>query len=66
MPVFSQKLTLSCCRFELRLKVTISEGKLALTPSVRNVGDKPFSFTFAVSNYLSVSDIRFFDSAHVL
>ncbi|XP_057811046.1 putative glucose-6-phosphate 1-epimerase [Salvia miltiorrhiza] len=45
------------CRFELRVKVSVGPGKLALTPSVRNVGDKPFSFTFAMSNCLSVSDI---------
>ncbi|KAH6825284.1 aldose 1-epimerase family protein [Perilla frutescens var. hirtella] len=45
------------CRFELRLKISISPGKLTLSPSVRNVGDKPFSFTFAMRNHLSVSDI---------
>ncbi|KAL0408565.1 UNVERIFIED_CONTAM: putative glucose-6-phosphate 1-epimerase [Sesamum radiatum] len=45
------------CRFELRLNISLSPGKLTLTPSVRNAGDKSFSFTFAIRNYLSVSDI---------
>ncbi|XP_042006174.1 putative glucose-6-phosphate 1-epimerase [Salvia splendens] len=45
------------CRFELRVKVSLGPGKLTLTPSVRNIGDKPFSFTFGISNCLFVSDI---------
>uniref|UniRef100_A0A7N0TNQ5 Glucose-6-phosphate 1-epimerase n=1 Tax=Kalanchoe fedtschenkoi TaxID=63787 RepID=A0A7N0TNQ5_KALFE len=45
--------------FELRLRVTLSAGKLTLIPRVRNTDSKPFSFTFALRNYLSVSDIRF-------
>ncbi|CAI0454913.1 unnamed protein product [Linum tenue] len=34
-----------------------SAGKLTLIPRVRNTDTKPFSFTFALRNYLSVSDI---------
>ncbi|KAL8550561.1 hypothetical protein ACS0TY_009113 [Phlomoides rotata] len=45
------------CRFELRIRISISPGKLTLMPSVINVGDKSFSFTFAMRNCLSVSDI---------
>ncbi|KAF4373280.1 hypothetical protein CsatB_021418 [Cannabis sativa] len=44
-------------RFELRLRVTLGSGKLTLIPRVRNLDNKPFSFTFALRNYLSVSDI---------
>ncbi|KAK6153092.1 hypothetical protein DH2020_012731 [Rehmannia glutinosa] len=36
-----------------------SAGKLTLIPRVQNTDNKAFSFTFAVCNYLSVSDIRF-------
>ncbi|CAI0454916.1 unnamed protein product [Linum tenue] len=43
--------------FELRLRVSLSAGKLTLIPRVRNTDTKPFSFTFALRNYLSVSDI---------
>ncbi|PON47614.1 Glucose-6-phosphate 1-epimerase [Trema orientale] len=43
--------------FELRLRVCLSAGKLTLIPRVRNLDNKPFSFTFALRNYLSVSDI---------
>ncbi|XVF60220.1 hypothetical protein PTKIN_Ptkin08bG0027300 [Pterospermum kingtungense] len=43
--------------FELRLRVTLSAGKLTLIPRVRNTDKKAFSFTFALCNYLSVSDI---------
>ncbi|KAK4746694.1 hypothetical protein SAY87_025731 [Trapa incisa] len=43
--------------FELRLRVSLSSGKLTLIPRVRNTDTKPFSFTFALSNYLCVSDI---------
>ncbi|PKI79156.1 putative glucose-6-phosphate 1-epimerase [Punica granatum] len=43
--------------FELRLRVSLSAGKLTLIPRVRNTDGKPFSFTLALSNYLSVSDI---------
>ncbi|PIN05344.1 putative enzyme related to aldose 1-epimerase [Handroanthus impetiginosus] len=45
------------CRFELRLKISLIPGKLTLMPSVRNNGDTSFSFTFAIRNYVSVSDI---------
>ncbi|KAJ0112043.1 hypothetical protein Patl1_02844 [Pistacia atlantica] len=45
--------------FELRLRISLSAGKLTLIPRVRNVDSKAFSFTFALRNYLSVSDIRF-------
>ncbi|CAN1187969.1 Putative glucose-6-phosphate 1-epimerase, partial [Linum perenne] len=34
-----------------------SAGKLTLIPRVRNTDTKPFTFTFALRNYLSVSDI---------
>ncbi|KAF3444567.1 hypothetical protein FNV43_RR14259 [Rhamnella rubrinervis] len=44
-------------RFELRLRISISPGKLTLIPRVRNMDNKAFSFTFALRNYLSVSDI---------
>lgn len=44
-------------RFELRLRISISSGKLTLIPRVRNIDSKPFSFTFSLRNYLSVSDI---------
>ncbi|KAK4775237.1 hypothetical protein SAY86_010172 [Trapa natans] len=44
-------------RFELRLRVSLRAGKLILIPRVRNTDTKPFSFTFSLSNYLSVSDI---------
>ncbi|OMO69281.1 Aldose 1-/Glucose-6-phosphate 1-epimerase [Corchorus olitorius] len=43
--------------FELRLRVTLSPGKLTLIPRVRNTDNKSFSFMFALCNYLSVSDI---------
>ncbi|KAF9612645.1 hypothetical protein IFM89_003087 [Coptis chinensis] len=43
--------------FELRLRISLSAGKLTLIPRVRNVDSKPFSFTFAIRNYFSVSDI---------
>lgn len=43
--------------FELRLRVSLSAGKLTLIPRVRNTDSKAFSFTFALTNYLSVSDI---------
>ncbi|XP_059284714.1 putative glucose-6-phosphate 1-epimerase [Lycium ferocissimum] len=44
-------------RFELRLRISVSAGKLTLIPRVRNIDNKPFSFTFSLRNYLSVSDI---------
>lgn len=47
------------CRFELRLRIILSDGKLTLTPRLRNTDNKPFSFMFGLSNYLSVSDVRF-------
>lgn len=43
--------------FELRVRVSLSAGKLTLIPRVRNTDNKPFSFTFALRNYLSVSDV---------
>lgn len=43
--------------FELRLRISLSAGKLTLIPRVRNTDSKAFSFTFALTNYLSVSDI---------
>ncbi|KAK7265982.1 hypothetical protein RIF29_18619 [Crotalaria pallida] len=43
--------------FELRLRISLSAGKLILIPRVRNIDNKAFSFTFVMSNYLSVSDI---------
>lgn len=45
--------------FELRLRITLTDGKLTLIPRVRNTDSKAFSFTFALRNHLSVSDIRF-------
>ncbi|CAA0820161.1 aldose 1-epimerase family protein [Striga hermonthica] len=44
-------------RFELRLRVSLTAGKLTLIPRVRNTDNKAFPFTFALCNYLSVSDI---------
>lgn len=44
-------------RFELRLRISLSVGKLILIPRVRNTDNKPFSFAFSLCNYLSVSDI---------
>ncbi|KAK9271918.1 hypothetical protein L1049_002284 [Liquidambar formosana] len=43
--------------FELRLRISLSAGKLTLIPRVRNTNNKAFSFMFALRNYLSVSDI---------
>ncbi|XP_074274978.1 putative glucose-6-phosphate 1-epimerase [Silene latifolia] len=43
--------------FELRLRVSLSPGKLTLVPRVRNTDSKSFSFMFAFRNYLSISDI---------
>ncbi|KAI5442262.1 hypothetical protein KIW84_011358 [Lathyrus oleraceus] len=43
--------------FELRLRISLSAGKLILIPRVRNTDNKPFSFAFSLCNYLSVSDI---------
>ncbi|CAA0818270.1 aldose 1-epimerase family protein [Striga hermonthica] len=45
------------CRFEVRLNISISQGKLTLLPSVKNIGNKSFSFAFATRNSLSISDI---------
>ncbi|XP_020534890.1 putative glucose-6-phosphate 1-epimerase isoform X1 [Jatropha curcas] len=45
------------CSFELRLRISLGPGKLTLIPRVRNTDNKAFSFTFALCNYLSVSDI---------
>ncbi|KAL8229106.1 hypothetical protein R6Q57_014006 [Mikania cordata] len=44
-------------RFELRLRVSVSAGKLTMIPRVRNVDSKAFSFTIALRNYFSVSDV---------
>lgn len=43
--------------FELRLRIILAPGKLTLIPKVRNTDSKPLSFTFALRNYLSVSDV---------
>ncbi|XP_027358587.1 putative glucose-6-phosphate 1-epimerase [Abrus precatorius] len=43
--------------FEFRLRISLNAGKLILIPRVRNTDKKAFSFTFALCNYLSVSDI---------
>ncbi|OAY29507.1 hypothetical protein MANES_15G150300v8 [Manihot esculenta] len=43
--------------FELRLRISLSPRKLTLIPRVRNTDSKAFSFTVALCNYLSVSDI---------
>lgn len=43
--------------FELRLRVTLSAGRLTLIPRVRNTDNKTFSFMFTLCNYFSVSDI---------
>ncbi|XP_031475306.1 putative glucose-6-phosphate 1-epimerase isoform X2 [Nymphaea colorata] len=43
--------------FQLRLRISLGPGKLTLIPRVRNTDSRPFSFTFAIRNYLSVSDI---------
>ncbi|MQL93396.1 hypothetical protein Taro_026029 [Colocasia esculenta] len=43
--------------FELRLRIILGPGKLTLIPRVRNMDNKAFSFTFAMRNYLSVSDV---------
>ncbi|KAL0675531.1 hypothetical protein Bca4012_003512 [Brassica carinata] len=43
--------------FELRVRISISLGKLTVIPRVRNIDSKPFSFMFALRNYLHVSDI---------
>ncbi|XP_064937022.1 putative glucose-6-phosphate 1-epimerase isoform X1 [Musa acuminata AAA Group] len=45
------------CSFELRLRVILHPSKLTLIPRVRNTGSKDFSFTFAIQNYLSMSDV---------
>ncbi|KAG6424758.1 hypothetical protein SASPL_115178 [Salvia splendens] len=44
-------------RFELRLRISVTAGKLTVIPRVRNVDSKPFSFAVALCSYLSVSDI---------
>ncbi|XP_022554374.1 putative glucose-6-phosphate 1-epimerase isoform X1 [Brassica napus] len=48
---------LCCCSFELRVRISISPGKLTIIPRVRNTDPKAFSFMFALRNYLYVSDI---------
>ncbi|CAO2828569.1 unnamed protein product [Amaranthus hypochondriacus] len=44
-------------RFELRLRISLSPGKLTLIPRVRNIDSKSLSFMYALRNYLSISDI---------
>ncbi|KAH6824262.1 Galactose mutarotase-like superfamily protein [Perilla frutescens var. hirtella] len=44
-------------RFELRIRISLSADRLTLIPRVRNTDSKAFSFTFALRNYLPVSDI---------
>ncbi|XP_051140533.1 putative glucose-6-phosphate 1-epimerase [Andrographis paniculata] len=44
-------------RFELRLRILVGAGKLTLITRVRNTDSRAFKFTFALCNYLSVSDI---------
>lgn len=44
-------------RFELRLRVIVGVGKLTLIPRVRNVDSKAFSFSIALHNYFSLSDV---------
>lgn len=46
------------CSFEFRLRISLSADKLILIPRVRNTDNKAFSFSFALRNYLSGSDIR--------
>ncbi|KAK1357188.1 hypothetical protein POM88_050444 [Heracleum sosnowskyi] len=48
-------------RFELRLRISVSAGKLTLVLRVRNVDSKAFSFMFALCNYFFVSDISYSD-----
>ncbi|XP_027925445.1 putative glucose-6-phosphate 1-epimerase [Vigna unguiculata] len=43
--------------FEFRLRISLSADKLILIPRVRNTDNKAFSFSFALRNYLSGSDI---------
>ncbi|GJV50794.1 putative glucose-6-phosphate 1-epimerase [Tanacetum coccineum] len=43
--------------FELRIRITVSAGKLTLVPRVRNVDNKAFTFTLSLRNYFSVSDV---------
>lgn len=44
--------------FEFRLRVSLAiDGKLNLISRIRNIGPKPFSFSFAYHTYLAVSDI---------
>lgn len=50
----------------MRLRVSLAAGKLTLIPRVRNIDNKPFSFTISLRNYLSVSDIRFALLVHYL
>ncbi|XP_074383661.1 putative glucose-6-phosphate 1-epimerase isoform X1 [Apium graveolens] len=45
------------CSFELRILISLSPGKLSIVPQVKNTDNRSLSFTFAVRNYLSVSDI---------
>lgn len=43
--------------FELRLRILLGPGKLTMISRVRNTDRKVFSFTFAMRNYLSISDV---------
>nr|GEV05459.1 putative glucose-6-phosphate 1-epimerase [Tanacetum cinerariifolium] len=54
-------LFVSQVRFEYRLRITLGpKGELMLTSRIINTDTdgKPFTFTFAHHNYLSVSNIR--------
>lgn len=54
------------CSFEFRLRISLaSGGNLTLISRVRNINDKPFSFSFAYHTYLSVSDIRYESISHI-
>ncbi|MFS7969843.1 putative glucose-6-phosphate 1-epimerase [Helianthus anomalus] len=44
-------------RFELRLRITVGAGKLTMIPRVKNLDNKAFTFTLALRNYFSVSDV---------
>ncbi|KAJ4960105.1 hypothetical protein NE237_020015 [Protea cynaroides] len=43
--------------FEFRLRISLSAGKLTFIPRVKNTDNKACTFTFALRNYFSVSDI---------
>lgn len=43
--------------FEMRLRVSLGPDKMTIMPHIKNTDNTSFSFTFALQNYLSVSDI---------